>query len=63
MSVTVPAGTTAEVVIPARDARSVTESGKPLRWAGGVLSVAYDAGKKAAVVVVGSGQYRFRAPE
>ncbi|WIX89679.1 hypothetical protein [Amycolatopsis sp. DG1A-15b] len=41
----------------------VTESGKPLQWAGGVLSVTYDAGKKAAVVVVGSGQYRFRAPE
>ncbi|WP_307793215.1 family 78 glycoside hydrolase catalytic domain [Amycolatopsis sp. MtRt-6] len=59
MTVTVPAGTTAEVVIPAGN---VTESGKPVRWAPGVSSVTYDAGKKATVVVVGSGTYRFRAP-
>ncbi|MGW3995579.1 alpha-L-rhamnosidase C-terminal domain-containing protein [Amycolatopsis sp. NPDC004772] len=57
MDVTVPAGTTAEVVIPAGN---VTESGKPVRWAPGVSSVTYDAGKKATVVVVGSGSYRFR---
>jgi len=63
MNVTVPPGTTAEVVIPSGDARSVTESGRPVRSAGGVLGVTYDAGKKATVVVVGSGQYSFRAPK
>ncbi|MEQ0562337.1 family 78 glycoside hydrolase catalytic domain [Amycolatopsis sp. NEAU-NG30] len=61
MTVTVPVNTTAEVVIPSGGAASVTESGKQLRSAPGVLDVRYDPAKKATVVVVGSGQYRFSA--
>ena len=62
MNVTVPVNTTAEVVIPSDNAWSVTDCGKQLRSAAGVLGVTYDPGRKATVVVVGSGQYSFRAP-
>jgi alpha-L-rhamnosidase len=48
-------------VIPSNNAWSVTDCGKQLRSAAGVLGVTYDPGRKATVVVVGSGQYSFRA--
>jgi alpha-L-rhamnosidase len=57
MTVTVPANTTADVVIPSADAQSVRESGKPL--GAGALGVAHDPGRKVTVVTVGSGQYSF----
>ncbi|WP_245847862.1 alpha-L-rhamnosidase [Lentzea kentuckyensis] len=60
MTVTVPANTTAEIVIPTADARSVTESGRPLRSAAGVLGVVQDAAGKVTVTA-GSGRYVFTA--
>ncbi|MET8761921.1 family 78 glycoside hydrolase catalytic domain [Lentzea sp. NPDC004782] len=61
MTVTVPANTTAEIVIPSADAGSVRESGKPLHKAPGVLGVTQDPSRKATVVTVGSGRYSFTA--
>jgi alpha-L-rhamnosidase len=60
MTVTVPAGTTAEIVIPAADAGVVTESGRPLRGAAGVLGVVQDPAGKVTVTA-GSGRYVFTA--
>jgi arylsulfatase A-like enzyme len=50
--VTVPANTTAEVRVPAREAAAVTEGGRPAATAPGVKFVRMDAG--AAVFEVGS---------
>jgi alpha-L-rhamnosidase len=56
-SFTVPANTTATAYVPAKDAASVTESGKPAGDAPGVKYLRMEAG--AAVYEVGSGSYRF----
>ena len=56
-TVKVPPNTSATVHVPARDANSVTESGKPAGEAAGVKFVNFDAG--AAVFEIGSGEYRF----
>jgi len=56
-SFTVPANTTATAYVPAKDAASVTESGKPAGEAPGVKYLRMEAG--AAVYEVGSGSYRF----
>ena len=57
LRVTVPANTTGEVHVPARDAAAVTEGGRPAAAAPGVTFVRMEAG--AAVFEVGSGAYRF----
>jgi alpha-L-rhamnosidase len=59
MKVTIPANTTATVYVPARDAESVTESGKPATQAPGVKSLRM--GGNVAVCSVGSGSYEFKS--
>jgi alpha-L-rhamnosidase len=57
LDVTVPVNTTATVYVPAADARSVTESGKPAGKSPGVKFLGVEAG--AVVFSVGSGRYSF----
>jgi len=57
MDVVVPANTTATVSVPANDAASVTESGKPAGQAQGVKFLRMADG--AAVYEIGSGSYHF----
>lgn len=58
-NVTVPANATATLYIPARNADSVTESGKPAGQAEGLKFLRMERG--AAVYEAGSGQYVFVA--
>jgi alpha-L-rhamnosidase len=60
LDVTIPANVTATVYVPAADAASVTESGKPAATAEGVKLLRSEAGQ--AVFAVQSGSYRFAAP-
>jgi alpha-L-rhamnosidase len=55
----VPPNTTATVYVPATDASSVTEGGKPIGQVEGVRFLRMDAG--TAVLEVGSGHYAFRS--
>lgn len=57
LNVTVPANTTATVYVPARDAESVTEGGRPAVKSKGVRFLRMEAG--AAVYEVNSGNYAF----
>jgi len=57
LNVTIPANTTATVYVPARDAESVTEGGKPAASSKGVRFLRMEDGK--AVYEVGSGNYVF----
>jgi alpha-L-rhamnosidase len=57
---TVPAGTTAEIVIPAEQAQAVLEGGLPAAAAPGVKSAIFK--DRALTVSVGSGRYEFTAP-
>ena len=59
LEVTIPPNTTAEVFVLAKDAASVTESGKPAAQAKGVKFQRIQDG--AAVYAVGSGTYRFES--
>jgi alpha-L-rhamnosidase len=59
LDVRIPANTTATVFVPAKDAASVRESGKPITGAKGVAFLRMEDG--AAVFAVGSGSYRFTA--
>jgi alpha-L-rhamnosidase len=59
MDVTIPPNTTATIFVPAKDAASVTESGKPVGEAVGVKFLRME--NNVAVYVVGSGSYRFRS--
>jgi alpha-L-rhamnosidase len=59
MEVTIPANTTATVFVPAQDAASVTESGKPASQTSGVTFLRME--NNVAVYVVGSGTYRFQS--
>ena len=59
LKLTVPANTTATVYLPAKDAASVTESGKILAKIAGVKSVQMEVG--CAVLEVGSGDYHFES--
>jgi alpha-L-rhamnosidase len=59
MDLTIPANTTATVRIPALDAASVTESGKPANLAEGVQCLRMD--NHAAVYAIGSGTYRLQS--
>lgn len=53
----VPVGTTSTIIIPAVSLNSITEGGKPLSEADGVVS--YSISNKVASIVVGSGSYDF----
>ena len=61
LDVTIPTNTTATVFVPAADAASVTESGKPIAEAEGVKFLMMKDG--AAVFAVQSGTYRFAAKQ
>jgi hypothetical protein len=58
MDVSVPANSTAEIYLPATDARQVTTYGLPLSAMDDITVAGTDAGKLR--VKVGSGNYRFR---
>ena len=60
LHVTIPPNTTATVYVPAADAHSVTESGKPAGQSTGVTFLRSE--NDAAVYEVGSGTYAFNAP-
>ncbi len=60
LELTVPANTTATIFLPAGDSAGITESGKPLAKADGVVLVRMEGG--CAVLAAGSGRYRFEAP-
>lgn len=55
-----PPNTTATVFVPARDAASVTEGGKPVDQSLGVKALRTEPG--SAVYSIGSGSYTFRSP-
>ncbi len=55
---TVPANTSATLILPVKSVEDLTESGKALSDAEGVLSTKYE--KNRAVIDLGSGNYRFR---
>ncbi len=57
LDVTIPANTTARIVIPTVDPGQVTESGKAVGEAEGVEGVSVEAGR--VIVTVGSGTYHF----
>jgi len=57
LNVTIPANTTATVYVPARDAETVTEGGRPATGAEAVRFLRMDQGK--AVFAIGSGHYQF----
>ena len=57
LRVTIPANTTATVIVPAKDAAGVTESGMPADKAAGVKFLRLE--NHAAVLAVGSGTYEF----
>ena len=57
LNITIPANTTATVYMPAGDAESVTEGGRPAMEAEAVQFLRMEDSK--AVFAVGSGQYRF----
>ncbi len=57
LNVTIPANTTATIFLPAKDAASVTEGGKPLSDAAGVKFLRLENSR--AVITAESGNYRF----
>jgi len=57
LNVTIPANTTATVLMPAKSADAITESGKPLAKATGVKFVRMDGDR--AVLEVEAGSYKF----
>jgi alpha-L-rhamnosidase len=57
LEVSIPANTSATVVLPAVNASSVTESGKPAKQADGVRFLRLEDGQ--AWLELESGQYRF----
>jgi alpha-L-rhamnosidase len=59
MNITIPPNTTATVFVPAKDAASVTESGKPVAEVKGVKFLRMENG--AAVYEIGSGTYQFQS--
>jgi alpha-L-rhamnosidase len=56
---TIPANTTATVFLPAKDAASVTEGGRPLAEVEGVKFIRTEPGR--VVLAVESGGYQFRS--
>jgi alpha-L-rhamnosidase len=61
LNVTIPANTTATLLLPAKSAEAVTEGNQPLAQAAGVKFLRLEKGR--AVLEVGSGEYRFAAVE
>ena len=61
LEVEVPVNTTATLVLPTRDAASVTEGGRPVASVPGITSV--DLPDGAAGYRVGSGRYTFAISE
>jgi len=59
LKTTIPANTTATVVVPASDPGTVTESGKPAAQAAGITFLRTEPG--AVAYQVGSGVYEFRS--
>ena len=59
LEVQIPANTTATLVLPTSDAKSVRESGKPITQTEGVKETGVQNG--AVVLALGSGTYKFRA--
>ena len=59
LNVTIPANTTATVLLPAKSAEAITESGKPLAKAPGVKFLRMDGDR--AVLEVEAGSYQFGA--
>jgi len=59
MNVTIPANTTATVYVPAKSAKVVTESGRPIANANGVKLI--HAGDGVAVFDVNAGKYEFQS--
>ena len=59
MEVVIPPNSTATIFVPAKDATSVTESGKPAGEAKGVKFLRIE--NHAAVYAVGSGNYQFQS--
>jgi alpha-L-rhamnosidase len=59
LDLVVPANTTATVFVPAQTAAQVTESGKPVGQAKGVIFLRME--NSAAVYAVGSGTYKFQS--
>jgi len=59
LKTTIPANTTATVVVPASDPGTVTESGKPAAQAEGITLLRTERG--AVIYQVGSGVYKFRS--
>jgi alpha-L-rhamnosidase len=57
LNVTIPTNTTATIWIPAKDAGSVTESGRPAAQSVGIRFLRLD--DHTAVYAVGSGTYAF----
>jgi alpha-L-rhamnosidase len=57
LRVEIPANTTATVLLPAADAATITEGGKPLAEAAGVRLLRMEGGR--AVLEIGSGRYAF----
>jgi alpha-L-rhamnosidase len=59
IEVVIPPNSTATIFVPAKDAASVTESGKPAGEAKGVKFLRME--NNAAVYAVGSGNYQFQS--
>jgi alpha-L-rhamnosidase len=59
LDMTIPANTTATVFVPTRDAKSVTEGGRPLGQARDIEIARIDDG--SVVLKIGSGRYQFCA--
>jgi len=59
LSVTLPANTTATVLLPAKSAEPITEGGKPINQAAGVKFLRVENGR--AVLAVEAGSYQFAA--
>ena len=57
LRVSVPANTSAEIVVPAASVDSVREGGKPVTSAAGVTSVVVDDGR--VLLILGAGRYEF----
>lgn len=60
LNVTIPANTTATIVLPTADAAAITEGGLPLDQASGVRVDRTEGGR--TFLAVGSGRYAFAAP-
>ncbi len=60
LEITIPANTTATIVLPTGNAKAVTESGSPASSADGVKLI--DSADGASRFSVGSGNYHFESP-